>query len=153
MQICHTVAGYSLGRASMFAKKKWKSKEDERDCFVFGRTERDGRVICTGAVHAGLDEAAATALFEQMTKYSFNKSHAVAYAFLSYRTAYLKCHFPAQYFCSLLSSVQENTEKMGEYIADAAANGIPLLSPDINESDLQFTVVQRKEGFAIRFGL
>lgn len=153
MQICHTVAGYSLGRASMFAKKKWKSKEDERDCFVFGRTESDGRVISTGAVHAGLDEAAATALFEQMTKYSFNKSHAVAYAFLSYRTAYLKCHFPAQYFCSLLSSVQENTEKMGEYIADAAAMGIPLLSPDINESDLQFTVVQRKEGFAIRFGL
>lgn len=87
-------------------------------------------------------------------KYAFNKSHAVAYAYLSYRTAYLKCHFPSQYLASLLTSVQGNLAKTAEYIAEASRLGIRIMAPDINESGLYFHVSpQRGGGRAIRFGL
>jgi DNA polymerase-3 subunit alpha len=82
-------------------------------------------------------------------KYAFNKSHATAYGIISYRTAYLKAHYPAEYFAALLTSVLDNTQKLKEYIADAQKHGVKVLPPDINASCEDFTVV----GSDIRYGL
>lgn len=160
MQICREVAGYSLGRADIvrraMAKKKTAVMAQEREYFIHGLRDETGTVLCEGAVARGISEQTAAHLFDQMAsfaKYAFNKSHAVAYAYISYRTAYLKCHYPAQYLCALLTSVLGSTEKMAEYIADAAAMGIALLAPDINESGRFFTVSQTNGRPAIRFGL
>ncbi len=160
MQICREVAGYSLGRADIvrraMAKKKTAVMAQEREYFIHGLRDETGTVLCEGAVARGISEQTAAHLFDQMAsfaKYAFNKSHAVAYAYISYRTAYLKCHYPAQYLCALLTSVLGSTEKMAEYIADAASMGIALLAPDINESGRFFTVSQSDGRPAIRFGL
>lgn len=161
MQIFRRVAGYSLGRADIvrraMSKKKSEVMAREREYFIHGLTDETGTEICRGAVKNGLREEDAAALFDDMAnfaKYAFNKSHAVAYAYLSYRTAYLKCHFPSQYLASLLTSVQGNLAKTAEYIAEASRLGIRIMAPDINESGLYFHVSpQRGGGRAIRFGL
>ena len=117
----------------------------------------DGNVTVPGAVRCGVERDAALSVFDEMAdfaKYAFNKSHAVSYAIVAYRTAYLKTHYPAQYFASLLTSVLDNEKKLAEYAADAEKMGISILPPSINSSDWNFGVCRDKRGKAqIRFGL
>ena len=144
MQICRNLAGYSYARADIvrraMSKKKTSAMQAERDDFVSG---------C--ATH-GINKKIAEEIFEDMVgfaKYAFNKSHATAYGIVSYRTAYLKAHYPAQYFSALLTSVLDNAGKVREYIADAQRFGVSVLPPDINVSGETFTT----DGENIRFGL
>ncbi len=144
MQICRSLAGYSYARADIvrraMSKKKTSAMQAEREAFVSGCKER------------GVSVDASERIFEEMlsfAKYAFNKSHATAYAIISYRTAYLKAHYPAEYFTALLTSVLDNAGKVREYIADAARFGVRVLPPDINTSGETFTA----DGSNIRFGL
>lgn len=156
MQICRELAGYSYGRADLvrraMSKKKADVMQQERRNFIYGATREDGSVECVGAVQNGVDEKTANAIFDEMASfasYAFNKSHAAAYALLSYQTAYLKRHHPLEYFAALLTSVLDNQNKIIEYIGECGRRGIPVLRPDVNSSLLGFTV----EGEGIRFGL
>ncbi|MBQ3065404.1 MAG: DNA polymerase III subunit alpha [Clostridia bacterium] len=160
MQICRVAAGYSYARADLvrraMSKKKTDVMERERTAFIFGQKDDDGRVINVGAVANGIDEMTAGALFDDMSafaKYAFNKSHASAYAFTSYRTAYLKCHYPAEYISALLTSVSGNQNKTAEYIAEAQRLHISILAPDINESEKHFHAAVVNGRPSIRFGL
>ena len=144
MQICRSLAGYSFARADIvrraMSKKKESAMQAERDAFVRGCTER------------GVSSETAEKIFDEMAsfaKYAFNKSHATAYGLISYRTAYLKAHYPAEYFSALLTSVLDNTTKVREYILDAQRYGVSVLPPDINESGQTFAT----DGKNIRFGL
>ena len=144
MQICRKLAGYSYARADIvrraMSKKKTSAMQAERDAFL------------DGCVANGIDRNDAADIFDEMVgfaKYAFNKSHATVYGVTSYRTAYLKAHYPAEYFAALLSSVLDNSKKLKEYIADAYKFGVKVLPPDINKSDVDFTVSDGN----IRFGL
>ena len=144
MQICRLLAGYSYARADIvrraMSKKKTSAMQAERDAFISGCGER--------GVSSGLAEE----IFGEMldfAKYAFNKSHATAYGIISYRTAYLKAHYPAEYFSALLTSVLDNTTKVKEYIADAQKFRVSVLPPDINLSRADFSVSDN----SIRFGL
>ncbi len=144
MQIFRTVAGYTLGRADVvrraISKKKLDVLESERAAFL------------DGAEAHGVGREAASELFEEIVgfaNYAFNKSHAAAYAVLSYRTAYLKAHYPREYESALLTSVLGSSEKMAEYIAECGRIGIRILPPHVNDSARDFHV----DGQNIRFGL
>ena len=144
MSICRSVAGYSYGHADIvrraMSKKKASVIASEKENFI------------SGAVSKGIDEKSASELFEEMASfanYAFNKSHAAAYGIISYRTAYLKAHYPREYLAALLTSVLGSPEKVAEYIADCGKLGIGVLPPDINESEMNFHV----SGKNIRFGL
>ena len=144
MQICRKLAGYSYARADIvrraMSKKKTEAMNAERESFVAGCAE------------CGISTDDANAVFDDMVgfaKYAFNKSHATAYGVISYRTAYLKAHYPAEYYSALFSSVLDSAQKLREYIADAGRLGIKVLPPDINLSMSDFSV----SGGDIRFGL
>ena len=144
MQICRKVAGFSYGRADIMRKAMSKKKAAEME------KEREGFIA--GAVKNGIESEIAEALFNKMAsfaQYAFNKSHAAAYSITSYRSAYLKAHYPAQYYASLLTSVIGNSVKTAEYIAECSRMKIVVCAPDINESSVGYTVV----GSQIRFGL
>ncbi len=148
MQVCRTVAGYTFGRADlvrrMMAKKKADEMEKERTSFV------------AGAKQNGVDEAAANELFDEMSgfaSYAFNKSHAAAYAMLSYRTAYLKRHYPCEYLAALMTSVMGNAAKTAEYVAECTRFRVRILPPDINESTAHFHAIVSGDDRYIRFGL
>ena len=154
MQIVRELGGYSLGRADLVRRAMSKKKADvmakERQNFIFGTTE-DGQVV-DGAVKRGVDQQTAASIFDEMmdfASYAFNKSHAAAYAVVAYQTAWLKCHYPVEFFAALLTSFIEHTDKVTKYIAVAKAHGITVLPPDINKSGRQFSV----DGNKIRFGL
>ena len=161
MQICRSLAGYSLGRADiirrMMAKKKVHEMEREREIFVDGLCDEQGNIIVPGAVRNGVERNIALAVFDEMAdfaKYAFNKSHAVSYSILAYRTAYLKAHYPYEYFASILTSVLGNDKKVSEYVAEAEKMGISVLAPSVNESDWNFCVTRDRYGKkSIRFGL
>ncbi|MGM9682537.1 MAG: DNA polymerase III subunit alpha, partial [Eubacteriales bacterium] len=134
MSICREIAGFSFGHADIvrraMAKKKSALLNAERDSFV------------DGAVGNGIDREAAGKLFDDLSSfanYAFNKSHAAAYAVISYRTAYLKANHTAEYMAALLTSVLGNLTKLAEYIAECAKYGIKVLPPDINMSGMYFT--------------
>ena len=155
MQICRKLAGYSYGRADLvrraMSKKKADVMEKERQSFIFGAKKEDGSVECAGAVANGVPEKVANAIFDDMSSfaaYAFNKSHAAAYATVSYQTAYLKQHYPKEYFAALMTSMMDGG-KLLTYIADCNAQGIKILPPDVNKSQEGFSV----DGDAIRFGL
>ena len=144
MQIFRALAGYSYGRADIvrraMAKKKHGEMEKERVTFIEGCKKN------------GIPADDANALFDSMSSfasYAFNKSHAAAYAVVAYRTAYLKCHYPKEYMCALLTSVAGSATKINEYISVCRDMGIAVLPPDVNESEKGFAVV----GDHIRFGL
>ena len=150
MQIFRELAGYSLGKADLvrraMSKKKFDVMEKERQNFIHGSDE------CDGAVRRGVDEETANEIFDQMlsfASYAFNKSHAAAYAFVSYKTAYLKCHYPVEFMAALMTSVLENTDKLISYVSACTEMGIKVLPPDISKSEMGFTV----DGNNIRFGL
>ena len=152
MQVFQQLAGYSLGKADMvrraMSKKKFKELERERVNFIYGNEE----LGIDGAVRRGVGEKIAASIFDEIldfANYAFNKAHAVCYAVVSYRTAYLKCHYPREYMAALLTSVLDWSEKVAEYIAAARDMGIRVLPPDVNESFDSFSV----SGQNIRFGL
>ncbi len=152
IEICRRLAGFSLGQADMIrramSKKKEKEIVKERKTFIYGDPERN----IPGAVKNGVPEDVAGSIYDEIldfANYAFNKAHAVSYAIVSYRTAYMKCHYPREYMAALISSVLDNSTKVAEYIGECRDMGIKLLPPDINESDPDFTV----SGPDIRFGL
>ncbi|MBR3866521.1 MAG: DNA polymerase III subunit alpha, partial [Butyricicoccus sp.] len=152
MQVFQSLAGYSLGKADMvrraMSKKKFKELEKERVSFIHGNPAEG----IEGAVARGVPENVASELFDEImdfANYAFNKAHAVCYAVVSYRTAYLKCHYPREYMAALLTSVIDSTDKIAEYIAAARDMGLTVLPPDVNESEDSFSV----SGDGIRFGL
>ena len=156
MQIFRSLAGYSFGRADIvrraMAKKKHEVMAREREAFIYGEKDAEGNVVCEGAIARGVDEAVAKRIFDEMSafsSYAFNKSHAAAYAVVAYRTAYLKCHYPSEYFAALLTSVLDSTDKISLYTAECRRLGIKILPPCVNESFHSFTAT--KSG--IRFGL
>ena len=156
MQIFRTLAGYSLGRADIVRRAMSKKKHDvlahERNAFIYGEKDETGNVICDGAVNRGVSEKVAEKLFDEISafsSYAFNKSHAAAYAIVSYRTAYLKCHYPTEYFAALLTSVLDSPGKIAQYTAECKRMGIKILPPSVNESFENFTA----SGKNIRFGL
>ncbi len=150
MQICRVVGGYSYGRADLvrraMSKKKHSVMEKERSAFVYG-TESN-----VGAIANGVPEETANAIFDEMAgfaSYAFNKSHAAAYATVAYRTAYLRRYYYREYMSELITSVQDWTDKVNEYISDLTNNGVKLLPPDVNRSFNGFTV----EDDGVRYGL
>lgn len=156
MQIFRSLAGYTLGRADIVRRAMSKKKKDvmerERQIFVHGLTDDQGRVIVEGCLKRGVDEKSAMAIVSEMesfASYAFNKPHAASYAYVSYQTAYLKCHYPREFMAALLTSVLDNTTKVAEYMAECQRLGISVLPPSVNESESGFTV----SGGAIRFGL
>ncbi len=156
MQIFRTLAGYSLGRADIvrraMSKKKHDVMEKERQIFIEGLTDDNGNVVVEGCLRRGVDRKTAMSIYDEMesfASYAFNKSHATAYAMISYQTAWLKCHYPKEYMASLLTSVLYNQNKLAGYISECHRLGINVLPPHINESYYGFTVT----GSDIRFGL
>ena len=156
MQIFRKLAGYSLGRADIvrraMSKKKHDVMEREREIFINGLTDENGNVVVEGCLRRGIDRKTAAAIYDEMesfASYAFNKSHATAYAKVSFQTAWLKCHYPRQYMASLMSSVLDNQNKLAVYIAECHNMGIRVLPPDVNSSSYGFTV----SGKDIRYGL
>ena len=156
MQIVRDLAGYSLGRADLVRRAMGKKKLDvmakEREYFIHGQTDENGNIIIPGCVRNGIDEASANKIFDEMAefaKYAFNKSHAAAYAVVSYRTAYLKAYYPQEFMAATLNSFLGNLDKVPEYIEECRRLGIEILKPDINESYTKFAVYDQK----IRFGM
>ena len=144
MQIARDLAGFTMGEADELRKVMGKKQKDKipfyREKFIAGCGEQE-----IGAALA----ADIFAFIEPFAGYGFNKSHAAAYGWISYQTAYLKANYPLQYFAALMSSVRDKTDKLVEYIDEAKKMGIPVLPPDVNESLVDFAVV----GTQIRFGL
>ena len=152
MQIVRELAGYSWARSDLVRRAMSKKKRDvmakERQAFIYG-TE-DGTV--PGAVKNGVPEEVASQIFDQMTdfaQYAFNKAHAAAYGIVSYRTAWLKAHYPVETMAALMNSCLQSPEKIAQYIAYCRKKGIEVLPPDVNGSGVRFEVQDGK----IRFGL
>lgn len=144
MQICRELAGYSLGHADIvrraMSKKKHDVMEKERTTFV------------EGCAKNGISNAVANSIFDHMisfASYAFNKSHAAAYATLAFETAYLKCHYPAEFMASQITSVLMFTDKVAEYISECRDLKIEVLPPHVNSSVADFVAGDGK----IRFGL
>lgn len=156
MQIFRSLAGYSLGRADIvrraMSKKKHDVMEREKQIFIHGLVNENGEVEVEGCLRRGIDEKTALSIFAEMesfASYAFNKSHAAAYAAVSYQTAFLKCRYKREYMAALLSSVIESQNKTAVYIGECHRLGIAVLPPSVNESDSKYTV----SGGNIRFGL
>ena len=152
MQIVRDLAGYTLGRSDLLrramSKKKASVMEKERQNFVYGNPEEG----VPGCIANGIDEEVANHIYDEMTdfaKYAFNKSHAAAYAVVSYQTAYLKYYYPVEFMAALMTSCIDNPGKVSEYILNCRSMKIDLLPPDINRSEGVFTVEQG----SIRYGL
>jgi len=134
MSIFREIAGYSYGHADIVRRAMAKKKADVLEA------EREGFV--EGAAKNGIDRDKAEKLFEDMSSfanYAFNKSHAAAYAVISFRTAYLKAHHRGEYMAALMTSVLGNLPKLAEYISECNKAGIQVLAPDINRSEMYFT--------------
>ena len=156
MQIVRELAGYSLGRADLVRRAMGKKKLDvmakERKTFIYGEVDENGKVVIPGCVRNGISEEDADRIFDEMAefaKYAFNKSHAAAYAVVSYRTAYLKAYYPEALLAATLNSFLGNLDKIPMYIDECKNLNIQILKPDINKSKTRFTVDNGK----IRFGL
>ena len=152
MQIVRSLAGYSLGRSDLvrraMSKKKAAVMEKERRNFVYGNEEEG----VPGCIANGIPEKTANKIYDDMTdfaKYAFNKSHAAAYAVVSYQTAYLKYYYPVEFMAALMTSVIEMPSKVAEYILVCRQMGIRILPPDINCGVYGFSV---HDG-SIRYGL
>jgi len=152
MQIVQNLAGYTMGQADnirrAMSKKKQYVIDAERKNFVYGNEEQGIK----GCIANGIDGRVADQIYDSMVdfaKYAFNKSHAAAYAVVSYQTAYLKYYYPVEFMAALMTSVLDNTAKVSEYIYTCRQMGIGILPPDINEGEGGFSV----SGNSIRYGL
>ncbi len=145
MQSAQVVAGYTLGGADMLRRAMGKKKPEEM-------AEQRG-IFVAGAAKNGIDENKANEIFDTMEKfagYGFNKSHAAAYSVVAYQTAYLKCHFPAAFMASTMTSEMTNTDKVSFFYQDAEQQGLTILPPDINSSGYRFAPTDEK---TIAYGL
>jgi DNA polymerase III subunit alpha len=145
MQIASQLAGFSLGQADILRKAMGKKKKDVM--------KKQHQLFIDGSDKNGIDRKTAEEIYDLIAYfagYGFNKSHSVSYAFISYQTAYLKSHYPVEYMAALLTSIMQNTDKVVKYIKECQNINLKILPPDINESLVDFTVVDKK---AIRFGL
>ena len=152
MQIVRDLAGYTLGRSDLvrraMSKKKGDVMQRERQNFVYGNPEEG----VPGCLANGIDEETANRIYDEMidfAKYAFNKSHAAAYAVVSYQTAWLKYYYPVEFMAALMTSVIDNPSKVAEYIYACRQMGIAILPPDINRGEGNFSV----DGGSIRYGL
>ena len=152
MQIVRDLAGYSYGQSDLLrramSKKKDSVMKEERKNFVYGDESKG----IPGCVANGVSEQVANKIYDKMidfAKYAFNRSHAAAYAFITYQTAYLKYYYPKEYMAALLTSVMSNTGKVSEYILSGKEMGIAILPPDVNEGEGNFTAVSG----GIRYGM
>lgn len=144
MQIAQKLGGYSLGEADMMRRAMGKKKREEMALH--------SEQFVAGAVERKISREKAEAIFNLMAQfadYGFNRSHSVAYAYLAYQTAYLKAHYPAYFYASVLSNEAQDTTKIYKYSTEMRSGGVKLLPPDINESDADFTPTDD----AVRFGL
>lgn len=148
MQSARVLAGYSLGEADILRRAMGKKKPEEM--------AKQKIRFAEGAEKDGIDKDKAIEIFDLIEKFSgygFNKSHAAAYAYVSFQTAYLKAHYPAQFYAALLTMEMSDTDKLAKYISDAKAHNIPVLGPDVNMSSRFFNVVEVDDEEQIRFGL
>ena len=152
MQIVRNLAGYTLGRSDLvrraMSKKKAAVMEKERQNFVYGNEAED----VPGCIANGISEQVANKIYDEMidfAKYAFNKSHAAAYAVVSYQTAFLKYYYPVEFMAALMTSVIEMPNKVAEYIQVCRQMGISILPPDVNCGIYGFSV----DHGAIRYGL
>jgi len=150
MQTLHSLAGYTLADADIFrqimSKKLLKRVEFERKKFISGATKKN------------ISKDVAEKLFDKIAQfagYGFNKSHATAYAFVAFRTAWLKAHYPAEFFAALMNSRIDTPEKFQEYKSGCKIHNISVLPPDLNKSKSKFSVelISDKNDYAVRFGL
>ncbi|HVF35692.1 MAG TPA: DNA polymerase III subunit alpha, partial [Candidatus Saccharimonadia bacterium] len=145
MQIAQVLAGYTLGGADLLRRAMGKKKPEEM--------AKERVKFETGAESAGVDARRASAIFDLMEKfaeYGFNKSHSAAYALVSYQTAWLKAHYPAEFMAAVLSSDMDNTDKVVHILDDARALGLDVRRPDVNAGAFMFTAMDPK---SIRYGL
>ncbi len=136
MQIAQKLSGYSLGGADLLRRAMGKKKKSEMD--------KQLDTFVNGAVANGVDAQRAKDIFELVAKfagYGFNRSHSAGYALVTYQTAYLKAHFPAEFMCAIMTADREKTEKVVRSIGEGRAMGLEILAPDINGSDTDFKVV------------
>ena len=152
MQIVRDLAGYTLGRSDLLrramSKKKGDVMQKERQNFVYGNPDEG----VPGCIANGIDEKTANKIYDEMidfAKYAFNKSHAAAYAVVSYQTAWLKYYYPVEFMAALMTSVIDNPGKVSEYIYSCRQMGIKILPPDINKGEGSFSV----DSGNIRYGL
>jgi len=136
MQAAQEMAGYSLGGADLLRRAMGKKKAEEmtqqKASFIDGAVKKG---------HSAADADTVFTLIDFFSGYGFNKSHSAAYALITYQTAYLKAHFPAEFVCATLSADKDKIEKVVRTVTEARTMGIMVLPPDVNESDLDFTVV------------
>ena len=148
IQIASQLSGYTPGEADLMRRAVGKKKKEEllkhREKFVQGALERN---IPEDVAHRIFDD------IEFFARYGFNKAHAADYAVITCQTAYLKAHYPVEYMTALLTVERNNAEKVGILIGECRAMGISVLPPDINKSDVHFTIEDTPDGPAIRFGL
>lgn len=145
MRVAQIIGGYSLGGADLLRRAMGKKQVEEM--------KRQRVVFVKGALERGMPEDKAGELFDKMEKfagYGFNKSHACAYAYVAYQTAYLKRHYPAPFMAANMCLVMDSGEKLKHLIDDCFANGISVLPPDINQSEWEFTPTSMNQ---IRYGL
>mgnify|MGYP002534248444 CR=1 FL=1 len=152
MQIVRDLAGYSWGRSDLvrraMSKKKAYVMEQERKNFIYGNPEEGVK----GCVNNGIDETVAGKIYDDMidfAKYAFNKSHAACYAVVSFQTAFLKTYYPVEFMAALMTSVIDNTSKVAGYIYACKQMNINILPPDVNESQMEFSV----DNGGIRFAM
>lgn len=156
MQIVRDLGGYSYGRSDLvrraMSKKKMSVMLEEKEYFINGKKRDDGSVEIPGCIANGIPKEAAETIFEDMVsfaQYAFNKSHAAAYAVVSYETAYLKCHYPREFMAALMTSVMGQAQHISAYIRNCREMGIEVLPPSVLRSGMNFTV----EGDKLRYGL
>ena len=156
MKIVQVLAGYTLARADavrkMMGKKKLKDLQKEREVFVNGCPSILGKPAVKGCVANGVSAEVANALWDKMEKfgsYAFNKSHAAAYSYVTYQTAYMKYYYRPEFLTAILNNRISKSDDLKKYLAYSKSEGIEILPPDINESKTLFSV----KGESIRFGL
>ncbi len=156
MQIVRDLGGYSFGRSDLvrraMSKKKLKVMLEEKEYFINGKPEDESGAAIDGCIKRGVPAEAAETIFEDMVSfasYAFNKSHAAAYAVISYETAYLKTHYPVEFMAALMSSMAGDVRHTSDYVRNCREMGIELLPPSVMSSDRSFSAVDGK----IRFGL
>ena len=139
MKSAQVMAGYSLGGADILrramGKKKVEEMAEQREVFVKGAAEKN------------IEESKANEIFDLIDKFSgygFNKSHSVAYAYISYQTAWLKAHFPAPFMAAVLSGVMDDTDRVAFIVGESKKNGVVVIAPDINQSEYEFSITDNK---------
>ncbi|TMM50045.1 DNA polymerase III subunit alpha [Qipengyuania marisflavi] len=149
MQAAQILAGYSLGDADLLRRAMGKKVQAEMDSQRLRFVDGCGKV-------SGIEPAKANELFDLIDKfagYGFNKSHAAAYALLAYQTAWLKAHYPEEFFAASMCFDMHQSEKLAVFVDDARRSEVAVLAPSINHSEAEFTVEQTDEGYGVRYAL